>query len=123
MPACSQPYVDGLADSVLRYQRCADCQQAQRLARYACQHCGSVQLAWHDAAGTGKVYAASVVTRAPSDAFRALAPYTLVLVDLDEGARVMGHAAPGTAIGDLVTASFFRHGERPLIRFSGTPSA
>ena len=46
----------------------------------------------------------TVVTRAPSDSVRALAPYTLLLVDLDEGTRVMAHGTPGLAIGDRVSA-------------------
>ena len=122
MSASSQPYVDGLAAGVLRYQHCPDCGRAQRLARYACQYCGGASLAWHDARGTGIVHSVTVVTRAPSDAFRALAPYTLVLVDLAEGARVMAHAEPGSAIGDAVTASFFAHDGHHLVRFQVQPN-
>jgi uncharacterized OB-fold protein len=44
-------------------------------------------------------------------------PYTLVLVDLDEGARLMGHADPGVAIGARVSAGFFEHDGRRLVRF------
>lgn len=117
MSATSQPYVDGLASGVLRYQHCPDCSRAQRLARYACQHCGGESLVWRNARGTGTVHSVTVVTRAPSDTFRALAPYTLVLVDLDEGARVMAHAEPGAAIGDTVIANFFAHDGHPLVRF------
>jgi uncharacterized OB-fold protein len=100
------PWRDGLQHGVLRYQRCAECGAAQTLARCACTACGGTHLAWHDASGDGTVYAVTVVQRAPSDAFRALVPYTLLLVDLDEGARVMAHGTPGLAIGDAVTASF-----------------
>ena len=57
------------------------------------------------------------VARAPSEEFRPLAPYALALVDLDEGARLMGHAAPGLAIGDPVGVEFFRFAGRTLIRF------
>ena len=89
----------------------------QRLARYACARCGSDRLQWLDAGGTGSVYAVSEVARAPSQSFRALVPYTLVLVELDEGARVMGHAEPGVVIGDLVAAGFFVHDGSPLLRF------
>jgi uncharacterized OB-fold protein len=110
-------YVDGLAVGVLRYQRCATCDQVQRLARYACERCGSDRLEWLDAEGIGTVYAVSEVSRAPSMPFRTLVPYTLVLVDLDEGARVMGHAEPGVVIGDRVVAGYFEHDGRPLLRF------
>ena len=117
LDATCAPYADGLARGVLRYQRCDGCGCAQRLARYACERCGSDRLSWLDAGGTGKVYAVSEVVRAPSATFRAMVPYTLVLVDLDEGARVMGHAEPGVAIGDRVVAGFFAHEGRALLRF------
>ncbi|USE78270.1 OB-fold domain-containing protein [Cupriavidus gilardii] len=111
------PYADGLEAGRVRYQSCGDCGTAQSLERHACQRCGSVRLAWRDAAGSATVYAVTEVARAPDDTFRALVPYTLVLATLDEGPRVMGHAEPGVAIGDRVRAGFFRHGERTLLRF------
>ena len=113
----SRPFVEGLARGVLRYQQCVNCSAAQKLARYACRACGSTRLEWKDSAGSGTVFATSVVTRAPSDAYKPLAPYTLVLVDLDEGARLMGHAEPGVVIGERVAAGFFEHDGRRLIRF------
>ena len=113
----SQPFVDGLACDELRYQCCLQCGAAQKLARYACRACGSTRLEWKKSSGNGKVFATTVVSRAPSDHYKPLVPYTLVLVDLDEGARLMGHAEPGVAIGDAVVAGFFEHEGRRLIRF------
>ena len=113
----SAAYVEGLAASVLRYQACLQCGAAQTLPRYACRRCGGTRLEWRDSQGRGTVHAVSVVMRAPSDEFRPLAPYTLVLVDLDERVRVMAHAQPGVAIGDRVAATFFKQGERTLVRF------
>lgn len=118
MGALSKPFVDGLESEVLRFQRCLQCGQAQTLARHACQACASPSLDWHDASGHATVRAATVVARAPSDDFRALAPYTLVLVQLDEGPRLMGHAEAGMRIGTRVKAGFFRHQERMLVRFT-----
>ncbi len=117
LPEGLHPYAEGLDTGHVRYQSCADCGAAQSLERHACQRCGSVRLAWRDAAGGATVYAVTEIARAPDDSFRALVPYTLVLATLDEGPRVMGHAEPGVAIGDRVRAGFFRHGERTLLRF------
>ena len=117
LQAAATPYADGIAQGVLRYQRCADCGAPQSLTRYACQRCGTQNLGWRDSAGAGLVYAITVVTRAPSDDFRALAPYTLVLVDLNEGSRVMAHGAPGLAIGDAVSARTLSHADKSLIVF------
>jgi uncharacterized protein len=113
----SRPFAEGLVRGVLRYQSCTTCGAAQKLARYACRACGSTRLEWRDSAGGGTVFAISVVSRAPSDAYKSLVPYTLVLVDLDEGARLMGHAEPGVAIGERVSAGFFEHDGRRLVRF------
>lgn len=116
-PSLAAPFVEGLARGELRYQACAACGAPQTLARYACRSCGATRLEWRTAAGRGTVYAVTVVARAPSEEFRALAPYTLAIVELDEGPRLMGHAAPGVAIGDRVRAEVFAFAGRDLVRF------
>ncbi len=114
----AKPFTEGLLLGVVRYQRCTVCGTAQRLARYACTACSDVNLTWEDASGHGRVFALTEVKRAPTETFKALVPYTLALVDLEEGARVMGHAPPGLQIGDPVRASAFMLGDQVLIRFS-----
>ena len=121
MSLLSQPYVDALARGELVCQVCERCGAAQRLARFACTRCGHTGLAWKTAAGTGVVWAVTVVERAPAPEFASLVPYALVLVDLDEGARVMGHAPIGTRIGERVRAEVFTPGARPLLRFRAEP--
>jgi uncharacterized OB-fold protein len=116
--ALAAPFVEGLARHELRFQRCGACGTAQTLARHACTRCGGEALAWETARGTATLHAVTVVARAPSDAFRALAPYTLVLAQLDEGPRLMAHADPGLRIGERVTAGFFVHEGRTLVRFA-----
>lgn len=116
--ALAAPFVEGLSRHELRFQRCGACGTAQTLARYACAHCGCETLAWETACGHATLHAVTVVARAPSDAFRALAPYTLVIAQLDEGPRLMAHADAGARIGDRVTAGFFEHDGRTLVRFS-----
>jgi len=118
MTTGSHPFTSALHEGVLRYQRCADCGHAQTPTRLACSRCSSAALDWQDASGDGAVVAISIVSRAPSDAFRPLVPYTLVLVQLAEGPCVMGHASPGMAIGDRAQAGTFPHGERQLLCFS-----
>jgi uncharacterized OB-fold protein len=117
MDSTASPFAQGLANGVLRYQRCGACGQALTGLRFACTSCGSVQLAWCDAAGSGTVFSVSTVHRAPTDAWRALVPYTLVLVDLDEGPRVMAHGAPGLAIGARVLAQPVVLAGQALVRF------
>ena len=114
----SAPFVEGLQRGEIRYQACIACGAAQTLARYACRACGSAQLEWRTAGGSGRVYSMTSVARAPSDEFRALAPYTLAIVELQEGPRLMGHASPDVRIGDPVVAHVFEFGDRRLIRFT-----
>lgn len=115
------PFIEGLAQHELRYQRCTHCGRAQSLARHVCARCGASALEWHRASGKGTVYSATTVTRAPTAAYRALAPYTIVIVELDEGARVMGHARPGVVLGARVVAGFFELEGRTLLRFAPIP--
>jgi hypothetical protein len=105
----SSAFLEGIERNEVRFQACLDCGAAQTLARS--------HLEWRAASGRGKVHAITVVSRAPSQELRALAPYTIVLVDLEEGARLMGHGEADMAIGDHVEAGFFEFGGRKLIRF------
>lgn len=118
----ASPFTDGLATGVLRYQRCAACGQANTGQRFACTTCGSPRLAWHDSAGTGTVWSVSTVHRAPTEAWRAEVPYTLVLVTLDEGPRVMGHGVPGLVIGQQVRAQPVTLAGQGLVRFVPAPA-
>ena len=47
--------------------------------------------------GTGTVHARTLVARAPTEELRAHAPYLIVLVDADEGFRLMAHGDPDAA--------------------------
>jgi uncharacterized OB-fold protein len=108
---------EGCAQGELRYQRCGACAASQFHGRPFCLRCGSIDVIWQSAQGTGTVYALTLVERAPSADFSALAPYVIALVDLDEGFRVMAQAVRGLAIGDRVKAGFFEHNGRHLPRF------
>lgn len=102
----------------LDIQCCVHCGAVQLLSRFACATCGSAELAWKRAAGGGIVWSATVVHRAPTPSFRALVPYAIAIVTLDEGARRMGHADPTLAIGERVRAGTFEHDGGLLLRFA-----
>ena len=113
----AQPFVDGLSKRQLMFQRCEVCAKAQTLARYACQFCGTETLRWYESKGNGKVYSVTQVGRAPSESFKALVPYALAIVSLDEGFKLMGHTRNGVVIGDRVVAQYFEHDGQVLLRF------
>mgnify|MGYP003625899791 FL=1 len=101
------PYWQGAAEGELRYRKCGACDAAIFYPRAICPTCGAPDPTWAVSAGAGTVYACSTVHRAPP-AFADNAPYTVLLVDLDEGFRMMGGLAGDgdIAIGDRVTVTF-----------------
>ena len=72
-----------LENGELGYQRCADCSVAVFYPRVLCPVCGSGVLEWRESAGRGTVYATTAVHSRNRD------PRNVVLVDLDEGFRMM----------------------------------
>ncbi len=67
----------------LGYQRCGGCSAAVFYPRVLCPVCGSGALEWLESAGRGTVYATTAVHSRNRD------PRNVVLVDLDEGFRMM----------------------------------
>ena len=86
----------------LGYQRCGSCSQAVFHPRVICPFCGGVDLAWEESSGIGTVYATTAV------AHRGGEPHNVVMVDLDEGFRMMSRV-------EGVPAEEVRVGER--VRF------
>lgn len=95
----------GGADAIL-YQECAQCGSIQYFRRTFCCVCGVPEPTTKKASGEGVVYATSLVTRAATPETRAHVPYNVVLVDANEGFRMMAHGDNDLAIGDRVTATF-----------------
>jgi uncharacterized OB-fold protein len=86
--AVTQPFWDGIAEGVLRLQRCGACGRYVFYPRAVCPHCTVGELSWVDAAGGGRVHSFTVVHRAAVE-YRADVPYVVALVELDEGVRLM----------------------------------
>jgi uncharacterized protein len=72
-----------LENGKLGYQRCADCSAAVFYPRVLCPVCGSGVLEWRESEGRGTVYATTAVHSRDRN------PRNVVLVDLDEGFRMM----------------------------------
>jgi hypothetical protein len=67
----------------LGFQRCQGCGEAVFYPRVICPACGSDALVWETSGGRGTVYSTTAVHRRSGE------PYNVVLVDLDEGFRMM----------------------------------
>ena len=94
------------------YQSCASCGNKQYFRRGFCAACGATRLTERAACGEGTVYATSLVCRAATPETKAHVPYNIVLVDADEGFRMMAHGDNDLAIGDRVTARFVQFAGR-----------
>jgi uncharacterized OB-fold protein len=102
------PYFAGCHEGELRLQHCGSCGHWQFYPRPFCTACGADAPAWKAASGQGTVASFSVVRRGLSPAYEA--PYTIALVDLAEGPRMMsviiGCEPEAVTVGAPVTVCF-----------------
>ena len=103
-----------LENGKLGYQRCSDCSAAVFYPRVLCPFCGSSSLEWCESVGRGTVYATTAVHSRNRD------PRSVVLVDLDEGFRMMSRVerlpAEEIEIGTRVRFEV-RQGDEPVAVF------
>lgn len=78
-------YRDNLDAGDIKIQKCAACAEHFFPPRVMCPKCRSRDHTWVDVSGAGKIYSASAVRRKPERG----GDYSIVLVDLDEGVRMM----------------------------------
>jgi len=101
--------------------RCPACGAHASLTPAACPRCGGALFEAVAATGRGVVRARSEVWRAPDSFWKAYVPYTLVLVRLEEGPTIMGHAEASIAIGDPVLGSTTNRADRRVLEFQYCP--
>lgn len=123
--AQARPFWDGVERGELRLQRCGGCGQAVFSPRAVCSECSAGRLDWFTARGTGTVHGCAVAHRAVG-AFAAQDPFTVALVDLDEGVRMMTRIVESAEvdIGDRVELRATRLGSAgapvlPCFRVTG----
>jgi uncharacterized OB-fold protein len=78
-----------LAHGELRLQRCASCGEWRHPPRHRCASCGSTEVTWEPASGRARVFTWTVTHRPVDPAFTP--PYAVVVVELDEGPRLVGN--------------------------------
>jgi len=115
------PFWDGLTHGEVRLQKCAGCSAHQYPAESFCYACGAQALSWVRVAGAGTVYSFIVVHQQYHKAFQDFLPYTVAIVQMDEGPRMLcamlGLQKP-IAIGDRVQPCIRRVGkERAFLTY------
>lgn len=73
----------------LHFQRCSNCQCFRHVPREVCADCNSFDWEWVRASGRGRVYTWTVVERALHPAFIADTPLAPVVVEMEEGVRLL----------------------------------
>jgi uncharacterized OB-fold protein len=82
-------FFDALADGELLGGVCGDCGQVLLPPRPACYECGSRAVEVETQPTTGHVHSYTEV-HTPPPAFEGEAPYTVAVVELDSGGRLLG---------------------------------
>lgn len=82
----TQPFWDATKEGKLKLQRCTTCGEHVWTPQMACRSCLTETLEWSEVSGRGTVYSFVNIYRAANPAYTA--PYTIVVVDLDEGPRI-----------------------------------
>lgn len=83
----STPFWDSVKGHALELQRCAECGRWLVPPRPMCPGCQSADSEWVAVSGNGKIYSWVTYAQAPHPGFDS--PHTVVLVELDEGPRLV----------------------------------
>lgn len=86
------PFWEGTKRHELLVRRCQQCGEYQWPPRPMCAQCHSFDLQWVKTGGKGILYTYTVAYRAFHPAFQNDVPYGVVIVELDEGPRMMGNS-------------------------------
>ena len=88
-PLDTKEYWDSCKRHELRIQRCCDCGTYRFPPRAACHNCTSLNAEWVKVTGRGKVHSYCAAVEPVHPALKDKPPYSIALVDLEEGARMM----------------------------------
>ena len=93
-------YERAAATGTVHLQRCDECDTWRHPPRILCAACGSDEWTWQPTAGLGRVFTWTITHRATDPAFAEHLPYVVLVVELDEGPRLVGNLV-GIAPSDL----------------------
>ena len=85
----TRPFWDSLKAHAIKLQRCRGCGNFVYYPRAVCPGCFSDDLVWTDVSGRGVIHAFTIPHRHPNPALQV--PYVVVLVELDEGVRMLSN--------------------------------
>lgn len=80
----------GLRQHELLVQECSHCKKRVHPPQPMCPHCRSLDMGWHKSSGKGRIYSWVIVRRPSHPYFADKVPYPVVLIEMEEGFRVVG---------------------------------
>ena len=103
----TEPFWEATRRRELLLQWCGACDAVVHYPREVCPACLGTDLEWRPASGRGTVYATSVMHKPAHPGLADRVPYTVALVDLEEGARLMTNIVGGDApVGTTVVVTW-----------------
>jgi uncharacterized OB-fold protein len=87
----SQPFWDACQRHSLEMQKCSSCGQFWFPPGNRCSHCLSPEYSWKPLTGRGSVVTFTVMRRAYQSGFANELPYTVAVVELAEGPRMISN--------------------------------
>lgn len=84
-------YWEAAKKHILVIQRCRDCKRLRHPPGPMCSVCQSMKYEWVRVSGRGKIYSYTICYSTVHPALREKVPYGVVLVELEEGVRVVSN--------------------------------
>ena len=84
----TKPFWDFCKQHELRAQKCLYCGELFYPSTSMCPHCQSLRTEWVKLSGKGRVYSFIVVRRATHPGFAKEVPYTVAIIETEEGPRL-----------------------------------
>jgi uncharacterized OB-fold protein len=114
------PFWQAAREGRLAMQRCDSCDALRWPPLVGCPECRSRDTTWADVAPSGTIWSFVVYHRAFQAELKAEIPYTVVMVELDDGPYIVGRLIPGDkppSVGDRAVAEFVEIDRVPSVRW------
>ena len=113
------PFWTAAGEGRLVVQRCESCGELRWPPLVGCPECRGRETSWAQVPPNGTIWSLVTYHRAFQAEFKADVPYTVVMVQLDDGPYLVGRLVPdtGASIGDRVTAEFAEVNGIPQLRW------
>lgn len=93
----SEPFWASVHERALRLPKCRSCTTYFFPPAPFCPNCWSDEISWETVAGTGKIFSFVTFQRLYDPSFADLLPYSVAVIEFDEGPRMLSRITGTTA--------------------------